>query len=120
MTLENIATSENDELVYDATQPIQTKTVKLPSGDGIVERGTIVALSDEGDAAVWEAGDTSGAASYIVADDVDTGTDDGSTVVALVYCAGKFTREAVAQAAALTAAAEKELENAGIYLASIA
>jgi hypothetical protein len=112
---ETIGESLVDHLIYDSTFPVDTHAISLPSGDGLVKRGTVIAINDD-DTLIWE-DDDDDVASYILADDTDTGSAAGSTVVTLVYRTGKFTRQALAQT--LTAAAEKQLEDAGIYLADI-
>lgn len=118
---ETIGTHVPDFLVYDSKLPMDTMTVTLKSGAGILKRGTVIAFTADtpytaGDA--W-AGATGQVAGCVLCDSVDTGAEAGSTVAAHAYRTGHLCRQALlfgTGVTELTEAAEKQLADAGIYL----
>lgn len=121
---ELIGTCEPDYLVYDTKIPIDTKTITLKSGAGVVARGTVIAFAADKpgiEGAPWT-GAGSEVANCIICDDVDTGNDAGTSVVAHAYRSGHFARQALilgTGATELSQPAEKQLEDAGIYLSNV-
>ena len=90
-----------------------TQTVTVAAGQGVLKRGTVVAL-DGGKAKIMASGLT---AHGILCDDVDA----AEAAVAEVYVAGCFNRGAliVAEGYTLADADVKALRDGGIYLENI-
>lgn len=108
-----------DELIYDALHPLDIKTIELDSGLETVERGTVIAI-ESGKCVVWD-GSAGQEARYIACDDIDTGETPGSKVVAFAYRSGHFNRNSLifgTGATELTDEAERQLQDAGIYLST--
>ncbi len=122
---ETVGVMTPDNLIYDSKHPLDVKSVKIRSGQGLLKRGTILSLStgDEGDenhvvlgtAAVVDEILTADA---ILCDDVETGEVVGSTLFATAYRSGHFARNYLAVKAAytLTQDDETELRSGGIFL----
>lgn len=110
-----------DRLVYDANHPIDVKVINVASGSGKIKKGTVLALTSAGTYVVKGVALAEGVtsrANCIVAEDVDTGSTNGSNIPVEVYVSGHFnTNElVVADTYTLTVTDKEELRNAGIYL----
>lgn len=125
MLNETIGTLEYDGLIYDGRHPVDVKTVKIRAGQGVLARGTALALSGGtgGDDAMVALGTAAEAdetltADCILADEVDTGAEAGTAVVGVAYRTGHFTRQniIVKNEYTLTAKDEAELRTGGIFL----
>lgn len=119
---------ETDDLVYDASFPMLTKGVTLRAGQGLLKRGTLLAISG-GTAGTGEVVVLGAAAVEnetleiygVLTDDKDTGTDaSGEAVAAEAYVTGKYNANKilVADGHTLSAADECELRKLGIFLAT--
>ena len=120
-----------DNLIAKLFPPAETFGVKIPSGSGVLKRGTVLALADdgtygilgktvtagEGEEAAAEVG--SEKANCILADAVDASDADA---VGVAYRAGHFNRKAliVADGYTLTISDEEELRKCGILLSDMA
>ena len=118
---ETIGKLEPDNLVFDSKFPLDVKSVTLSPRQGVIKRGTVIGILDDGKCVVWS-GDDGIQADCILSDDLDTGTEGHSRapVVGTAYRSGHFIKQAliVAEGSELTAAAEDELRKGGIYLSS--
>jgi hypothetical protein len=120
---EKIGALEYDGLICDNKYPIDVMSVKVAASQGVLARGSVLALSTgtagTGNMALLG---TTGAsnetltANCILADEVDTGT--GDAVVATAYRSGHFVREAIVVKSGytMTTADEEALRSGGIYL----
>lgn len=116
---EKVGEFNPDNLIYDSKLSYDTKTISIPSGQGEVKRGTLIAFTDPDAPGVIWTGAEGEVANCIICDDVDTGDTEGSTTVAHAYRTGHFTRQALILGEdELTKKAEKQLEDAGIYLSN--
>lgn len=112
-----------DFLVFSTNPPTDTKTVKLKGGQGVLERGTVIAFGKD---AVGEAGlawedVTNQVADCVLCDDVDTGTDDTVQVTGHAYRVGHLSRQALKfgkTKTELTPEAEQQLQYTGILLSN--
>lgn len=120
---EMIGALECDDLICDSKYPIDVISVKVAARQGVLARGTVLAMSTgtSGSGNMVILGTTAGsdevpAANCILADDVDTGT--GDAVVATAYRSGHFCRNALIakQGYTMTTADEEALRTGGIYL----
>lgn len=105
-----------DNLIAKLFPPAETFGVTIPSGAGVLARGTVLALVD-GAYAVLAAGNT-GKANCILADDVDA---TSGAAVGVAYRTGHFNIKAliVADGYTLTAADKEELRKGGILLSEM-
>lgn len=105
-----------DNLTAKLFPPAETFGVKIPSGAGVLKRGTVLALVD-GAYAILGAGNT-GKANCVLVEDVDA--TDGEAV-GVAYRTGHFNRKAliVAEGYTLTVADEEELRKGGILLSDM-
>lgn len=105
---EKIGEMTPDNLVASTLVHQITSAITIPSGTGVLKRGTVV----DSAGAVMASGKTAYA---ILCDDVDT---TAGSVVAEVYVAGCFNANAliVAEGYTLTAADLLALRNGGIYI----
>ncbi len=124
---ETIGTMEYDGLIYDGKHPVDVKTVQVRAGQGVLERGTVLAISEGtgGDDAMAILGTTAIAdetltADCVLADPVDTGDAIGTAVVGVAYRSGHLTRQKliVKDAYTMTAKDEAVLRNGGIFLSN--
>lgn len=93
---EQVGTYESNNLFYDTAFPIQTGSVKLKGGQGLLLRGTIIGKSSEGEYVVASTTATTPIiADAILADDVDTGSEPGKSFFAETYISGSFNSEAL-------------------------
>lgn len=125
MMNENVGVMTSDNLIYDSKHPIDVKSVKIRSGQGLLKRGSVLSLSsgDVGDKNHVILGTTAEVdeiltADAILCDDVETGSIEGTTVYATAYRSGHFSRNNlfVKEAYSLTQDDETELRNGGIFL----
>jgi len=112
-----------DKLIIDSKHPLDVKTVKIKTNQGIVKRGTILSLvSPTNEYVVYgstlQEGETS-KANCVVSDEVDT-TSTGTDVVVTVYISGNLNRNEliVKEGATLSAASIEELRASGIFVTS--
>lgn len=119
---ENLGSVSFDNLINQNTPEADVFTVPLRAGQGIVTRGTVLALSS-GDNAMVILGTTVGTnetltANCILAQDVDTGEGTGDPVNALAYRTGHFNRNklTVKTGHTLTKVDEENLRKGGILL----
>lgn len=120
-----------DNLIAKLFPPAETFGVKIPAGAGVLKRGTVLALADdgsydilgktvttgEGEEAVTET--SSAKANCILADDVDASEAEA---VGVAYRTGHFNRKAliVAEGYTMTMTDEEELRKGGILLSDMA
>lgn len=111
---EKIGAMTPDNLVASGSIRMLTQGVTLASGQGILKRGTVVALSG-GKGKIMNTGLTPHG---VLCDDVDTTSAD---VLAEVYVTGCFNKAAliVASGYELTAENAKTLRDAGIFFENI-
>ena len=115
---ENIGHSESELLIADSKFPVDVchVTIAKASTAETLKRGTVLEAVDTTGVCSVLAGTAGSTASYILAEDVELSTT--GTVTAGAYQSGKFVRNAliVADDYAMTAADERALRDAGIYL----
>lgn len=112
---ETIATMGADNLIGSTNPPAEVFSVKLKSGQGVLERGSLLAKGDD-DAMELISSSTTGKANAILADPIDTG--DSDPVNGIAYRTGHFNGNAltVAEGYEITAADKEALRVAGILL----
>ena len=111
---ETIGTPVYDGLIVDNVPVADVVHVKIAASNGIVKRGTVVTGTAGGELAPASAALEATNATYVVADDVDTGSD---AAVVAAYRTGHFARgKLIVSSYTLTAADEEILRNAGILL----
>ncbi len=105
-----------DNLFAGTTVPVNQKSVQIKSGQGVLLRGTVLAIETATGLAVKVDSTKTGGietADCILTDDVDTTTSVASTA----YSSGLFNRNALIFGGAdTTANHEKTLRTLGIYL----
>lgn len=112
---ETIGTPVYDGLIVDNVPVADVVHVKIAASNGIVKRGTVVTGTAGGELAPASAALEATNATYVVADDVDTGSD--AAVVVAAYRTGHFARgKLIVSSYTLTAADEEILRNAGILV----
>lgn len=118
---QNIGTCAADNLFISDKFPIDAVSATITSGEGVLARGTVVAMSNTTKKCVilgTTAGTSETLTPYgIICDEVDATSADA---VATVYRTGHFNREAliVDEDYTMTEADEAALRNGGIYLDS--
>lgn len=126
---ETVGAMEYDGLVYDTKHPLDAVGVKLRAGQGILERGTVLASSTGtgGDGSMVILGTAAVenetlTADCVLCDPVDTGAEAGAAVMGMAYRSGSFTTQKLKMKGdyTLTAADETALRNGGIYLSHAA
>lgn len=129
---ENLGGVGFDNLIADSYPPTDVFSVQLVAGQGILERGTLLALKTDGTMEMI-ATSTTGKANAVLAEPVDTGApavdtqEDGDnkeqttpadpeTVPGIAYRTGHFNtnRLIVAEGYEITAADREALRTAGI------
>ena len=127
---ENLGGVGFDNLIADSYPPTDVFSVQLTAGQGILERGTLLALKDDGTMEMIGT-ETTGKANAVLAEPVDTGapaaetqadgdgetaTTDPETVPGIAYRTGHFNtnRLIVAEGYEVTAADREALRVAGI------
>lgn len=112
---ENLGSVEFDNLIADSYPPADVFSVQLEAGQGILERGTLLARKDDG---IMEmiATATTGKANAVLSDPVDTGDTEGEAVTGIAYRTGHFNtnRLIVAEGYEITATDREALRVAGI------
>ena len=111
---ENLGSVGFDNLIHDAYPPAAVFSVKVAAGQGILERGSLLATADGGMKLISSA--TTGKANAVLADTVDTGS--GDAVHAVAYRTGHFNANAliVGIGYEITAADKEALRVAGILV----
>lgn len=113
---ENLGGVGFDNLIADMYPPADVFSVQLAAGQGILERGTLLARKDDGTMEMIGT-ETTGKANAVLSDPVDTGDSaEGETVPGIAYRTGHFNtnRLIVAEGYEITAADREALRTAGI------
>lgn len=110
-----------DNLIHDAYPPAQVFRVEVKAGQGLLERGTLLAKTGEGMKMIG--GQTAGEANAVLAEPVETGmqdTEEGAagTVGAVAYRTGHFNSNALitAEGYEITAEDKENLRSVGILI----
>lgn len=113
---ENLGAVDYDGLIVSNTPVADVVSVSVAASNGILKRGTIVTGTPGGELAPLSAAAVATNATYILSDDIDTGT--GSAVVAMAYRTGHFARNKLTTDGSytLTAADEEIMRKSGILL----
>ena len=111
---ENLGSVGYDNLINGTNPAAEVFSVEVAGGQGVLERGTLLASADGGMVKISAA--TTGKANAVLADPVDTG--DGDAVVAIAYRTGHFNANnlIVADGYKITAADKEALREAGILI----
>lgn len=111
---ENLGAVSFDNLINGAYPAAEVFGVHVKSGQGVLQRGTLLAAADGGMVMISAA--TTGKANAVLADPVDTG--DGDAVGAIAYCTGHFNKNSliVGEGYEITAADREALRIAGILI----
>ena len=106
-----------DNLIAKLFPPAETFGIKVAGGEGVLKRGTVMALSGT-DYVVLDA-EATGKANCVLSDPVDASGE--SPVTAVAYRTGHLNRKAliVAEGYTMTAADEEELRKGGILLSDM-
>ena len=106
-----------DNLIAKLFPPAETFGIKVAGGEGVLKRGTVMALSGT-DYVVLDA-EATGKANCVLSDPVDASGE--SPVTAVAYRTGHLNRQAliVAEGYTMTAADEEELRKGGILLSDM-
>ena len=113
---ENLGGVGFDNLIADMYPPADVFSVQLAAGQGILERGTLLARKDDGTMEMIGT-ETTGKANAVLSDPVDTGDSaEGETVPGIAYRTGHFNtnRLIVAEGYEITAEDREALRVAGI------
>ena len=112
---ENLGGVGFDNLIADSYPPTDVFSVQLVAGQGILERGTLLARKDDGTMEMIGT-ETTGKANAVLSDPVDTGDTEGEAVPGIAYRTGHFNtnRLIVAEGYEITAADREALRTAGI------
>lgn len=113
---ENLGGVGFDNLIADSYPPTDVFSVQLAAGQGILERGTLLALKDDGTMETIGT-ETTGKANAVLTDPVDTGdAAESEAVPGIAYRTGHFNtnRLIVAEGYTITAADREALRIAGI------
>ena len=103
-----------DNLINGVYPPAEPFHVQLAAGQGVLERGALLATADGGMVLISAA--TTGKANAVLANTVDTGT--GEAVMGVAYRTGHFNANAliVGDGYEITAADKEALRSAGILI----
>lgn len=113
--IENLGTVGFDGLIVDNVPVADVVTVSLAASQGVLGRGALVTGTAGGELSKAKAALEATNASYVLAEEVDTGAD--GAVVALAYRTGHFAKDKIEAGGYTIAAADVEiLRNAGILL----
>ena len=112
-----------DNLVVSSKHDLDVKIVNVASGQGVLKRGTVLAVTSESTYVVCGSeldDNVTATANCIVSDSADTGTEAGSEVSVVVYISGNMNVNAliVADGYELSNADKEDLRNAGLFLSS--
>ena len=110
---ENLGSVGFDNLIHGAYPPAEVFHASVASGQGVLERGTLLAIGTGG--LVKISSSTTGKANAVLAEPVDT---TGGATVAVVYRTGHFNANAliVADGYEITDADKEALRSVGILL----
>lgn len=110
---ETIATVGYDNLINGVNPPAEVFSVQLAAGQGILERGTLLAL--DGSTYSMIGTETTGKANAVLAEAADT---TAGAVTGIAYRTGHFNANSliVADGYEITAADKEALRTAGILL----
>lgn len=111
---ENLGAVGYDNLINDATPEAEVFSVQIAAGQGVLERGTLLATTDGGMKKI--SAETTGKANAVLAEAVDTG--NGAAVTGIAYRTGHFNSNGliVAEGYEITAADKEALRVAGILV----
>ena len=103
-----------DNLINGLTPGAEVFNVELAAGQGVLERGTLLAIADGG--MVKISADTTGKANAVLAETIDT--SEGDAVVGIAYRTGHFNTNSliVADGYEITTADKEALRVAGILI----
>jgi hypothetical protein len=100
--MEDIGAISQDNLIAGPRFPVQHKGVSLAAGQGLLKRGTVLAIMSDGSAVMVDSAHTveveeadvpdRDKPDCILAENIDTGDADGSPIDAVAYSAGYFIR----------------------------
>ena len=109
---ENLGTVSPDNLIAGVFPAAEVSNMKVKSGQGVLERGTLLATGTSGLEKISSG--TTGKANAVLADAVDTAAE----TVAVVYRTGHFNANSliVADGYKITAADKEALRVAGILI----
>lgn len=112
-----------DNLVVSSKHDLDVKIVNVASGQGVLKRGTVLAVTSESTYVVCGSeldDNVTATANCIVSDSVDTGTETGFEVPVVVYISGNVNVNAliVADGYELSDTDKETLRNAGLFLSS--
>ena len=113
---ENLGTVGFDNLINGAYPPPEPFTVKVKENQGVLKRGSLLATGETEGELEPISGTTTGKANAVLAEDVDTGTEEA--VVAIAYRTGHFNANTliVKDEYEITAADKEALRSVGILL----
>lgn len=114
---ENLGSVGYDNLINGLYPQAEVFSVQLAAGQGVLERGTLLAAAEGGMLMISDT--TTGKANAVLTDTVDTGpTGEGGTVTATAYRTGHFNgnKLIVADGYEITAADKEALRVAGILI----
>lgn len=111
---ENLGSVGYDNLINGMNPGAEVFSVQIAAGQGVLERGTLLATAEGGMVKIGTA--TTGKANAVLADAVDTG--NGEAVTGIAYRTGHFNANAliVADGYEITAADKEALRVAGILI----
>ena len=111
---ENLGSVGYDNLINGVNPGAEVFSVQIAAGQGVLERGTLLATAEGGMVKISSA--TTGKANAVLADAVDTG--NGEAVTGIAYRTGHFNANAliVADGYEITAADKEALRVAGILI----
>lgn len=103
-----------DNLFNGVNPPAEVFSVEVAAGQGVLERGTLLATAEGG--MVMISSDTTGKANAVLADPVDTG--EGGAVFAVAYRTGHFNANSlkVAEGYEITVKDKEALRVVGILI----
>lgn len=101
-------------LIADISFPLQTASVAIAAGQGVLLAGSVLGKNDA-DEAVLVGGATAATAEFILSDDVDTDASEAA-VNAVVYASGAFIRANLIVGAGTIDDHESDLKKNGLYL----
>ena len=109
---ENLGTVSPDNLIAGAFPAAEVSHMAVKSGQGVLERGTLLAVGESGLEKI--AAGTTGKANAVLAEKIDTAEE----TVAVVYRTGHFNKNSliVSDGYAITAADKEALRVAGILI----